>query len=140
MYFGPVYNLTNEQRAECKVKQKEYAKKVTKMIKNREYTVGNDTMRITFRIVSVLASKFKYDINDYRLNVEITKVSCYYGGTWSNRTPYKDERVRKYTMTKYKDWIQGELGGFLNIFGFGSHYSSNSAAIYLETPKIINRR
>lgn len=141
MYFGPVYNLTKEQRDECKVKQKDYAKKVTKMIKNREYTVGNDCERITFRIVSVLPARYKYDVNEYRLNIEITKVEhSYRNGDWSNRTPYKDERVRKYVMNRYKDWIEGELGGFLNIFGFGRRYSSNGAVIYLETPKIINRR
>jgi len=142
MYFGPVYNLTNEQRDSCRVKQMGYSKKVTKMIKNREYTVGNECERITFRIVSVLPAVYKYNINEYRLNIEITKVEHSYRGdnTWSNRTPYKDERVRKYTMTKYKDWIGNELGGFLNIFGFGRGYNSNGATIYLETPKIINRR
>ena len=142
MYFGPVYNLTTEQRTECKVKQKEYAKKVTKMIKNREYVVGNDNERITFRIVSLLPTKYKYDVNDYRLNVEITKVEQSYRGCgdWVNRTPHKGDRVRKYSMNKYKNFIQDELGVFLNIFGLSHRYTGNSSSVSFETPKIINRR
>ena len=141
MYFGPVYNLTHEQRLDCKVKQKDYAKKVTKMIKNREYTVGNGYDRITFRIVSVLPCKSNYDINDYRLKVEITKVeSKYRNDEWLNRTPYEGERVRKYYMNRYKDWIKDELGVFLNIFGLNNRYGNGSASITVETPKIINRR
>ena len=140
MYFGPAYNLTNEQRTECRLKQKDYAKKVTKLIKNREYTVGTDYDRITFRIVSVLPCKSNYDVNEYRLNVEITKVESKYRNTdWINRTPYEGERVRKYYLSRYKDWIQGELGGFLTIFGFGHRYGQG-ATLYIETPKITNRR
>jgi len=140
MYFGPVYNLTHEQRLDCKVKQKGYAKKVTKLIKNREYTVGTDYDRITFRIVSVLPCSSNYDINDYRLKVEITKVeSNYRTQGWINRTPHEGERVRMYYMNRYKDWIKGELGVFLYIFGFTNQYG-NSATIQIETPKIINRR
>jgi hypothetical protein len=142
MYFGPVYNLTHEQRTDCKVKQKEYAKKVTKLIKNREYTVGNECERFTFRIVSVLPHTSNYDVNHYRLNVEITKVEYSYRGNneWVNRTPYKGDRVSRYHMNKYKNLIQGELGVFLNIFGLSHGYSNNSASVSLETPKIINRR
>jgi len=142
MYFGPVYNLTHEQRLDCKVKQKDYAKKVTKMIKNREYTVGNECERITFRIVSVLPNTSNYDVNDYRLKVEITKVEYSYRGNneWANRTPYVGDRVRKYTMNKYKNLIQEELGVFLNIFGLSHRWAGNSSSVSLETPKIINRR
>ena len=141
MYFGPVYNLTYDQRTECRLNQKDYAKKVSKMIKNREYTVGTDHHRITFRIVSVLAGHSNYDVNEYRLNVEISKIELRYRDeeSWSNRTPYKGERLRKYDINRYKEFIQNELGGFLNIFGFGHRYGQG-ASIYLETPKIINRR
>ena len=143
MYFGPVYNLTTEQRAECKTIQKSYAKKVTNLIKNREYTVGTDYDRITFRIVSVLPSKSTYDVNEYRLKVEITKVESNYRSYsnqgWVNRTPYEGERVRKYNLNRYKDWIQDELRGFLYIFGFGYRYGQG-ATLYMETPKITNRR
>lgn len=141
MYFGPVYNLTNEQRTECKVKQKEYAKKVTKLIKNRKYVVGTESDRISFRIVSVLPNTGNYDVNDYRINVEITKVEqSYRGGDWVNCTPRKGDRVRRYYMNRYKNYIQDELGGFLNIFGLSHRYNGNSASISFETPKIINRR
>ena len=141
MYFGPVYNLTIDQRTECRLKQKDYAKKVTKMIKNREYTVGTDNHRITFRIVSVLAGHSNYDVNEYRLNVEISKVEYRYRDeeSWVNRTPYKGDRLRKYDLHRYKEFIQNEVGGFLNIFGFGHRYGQG-ASIYIETPKIINRR
>ena len=142
MYFGPAYNLTTEQKKECKLKQKDYAKKVTKMIKNRVYVVddGNYT-RITFRIVSVLAGRSNYDIHCYRLNVEISKIEeRRYDGEFVNRTLYKDERVRKYSMRKYRSLIEQELGTFLTIFGLSNRYSSNSAYYDLETPKIINRR
>ena len=142
MYFGPTYNLTTEQKKECRLKQKDFSKKVTKMIKNRVYVVddGNYT-RITFRIVSVLAGRSNYDINGYRLNVEISKIEeKRYDGEFVNRTPYKDERVRKYCMRKYRSLIEQELGTFLTIFGLSNRYSSNSAYYDLETPKIINRR
>ena len=141
MYFGPVYNLTNEQRTECKLKQKEYAKKVTKMIKNREYVVGTESDRISFRIVSVLPNTSNYDVNDYRINVEITKVEqSYRGGDWVNCTPRKGDRVRRYYMNRYKNYIQNELGVFLNIFGLSHRYTGNSSSVSFETPKIINRR
>ena len=141
MYFGPIYKLTIDQRIKCRIKQRDYAKKVSKMIKNREYTVGSDGRRITFRIVSILPSRDSYDVNEYRLNVVITKVeSKYYsGGDWINDTPYEGERVHKYYMNRYKEWIRYELWGFLNIFGFDNRYGDGSYLI-LETPKIINRR
>jgi len=141
MYFGPVYNLTTDQRYECRIKQVQYAKKITKMIKNREYVVVNNQQRLSFRIVSILPSKNSYDVNEYRLNVEITKVESSYGpDTWVNHTPYEGERVRKYFMNKYKNTIQDELGVFLTMFGFGPRWGNGNASLYVETPKIINRR
>ncbi len=47
--------------------------------------------------------------------------------------------VAWYDINRYKEFIQTELMGFLKIFGFGYRYGQG-ASIYLETPKIINRR
>ena len=111
------------------------------MIKNREYVVGTESDRISFRIVSVLPNTSNYDVNDYRINVEITKVEqSYRGGDWVNCTPRKGDRVRKYYMNRYKNYIQNELGVFLNIFGLSHRWTGNSSSVSLETPKIINRR
>ena len=143
MYLGSPYSITPEERLDCKVKQKEYAKKITKMIKNREYTVGSDRERITFRIVSVLPSKFNFEINDYRLNVEISNIEYYmrYCNSWENGLPSVGNRVSHNDMNRYKYWIQNELKIFLQIFGLSSTWSGDgSASINYETPKIINRK
>ena len=113
------------------------------MIKNREYTVGTDRERITFRIVSVLPSKFNFEINDYRLNVEISNIEYYrrYCNSWENGLPSVGDRVSHNDMNRYKYWIQNELKIFLQIFGLSSTWSGNtSASINYETPKIINRK
>jgi hypothetical protein len=143
MYLGSPYSITPEERLDRKVKQKEYAKKITKMIRNREYTVGSLRERITFRIVSVLPSKDNLGINDYRLNVEISNIEYYMGycNSWENGLPSVGDRVSHNDMNKYKYWIEGELKIFLEIFGFSSNWNKDgSAIINYETPKVINRK
>ena len=145
MYLGNgnLYSLTPEQLTECKVKQKGYAKLVTKIIKNREYIVGNRFRRITFRIVSVLPSKSKFGINDYRLKTEIVSVEeCYEydgGRHWSTEYIKKGERLSSYDIGQYRFWITDELKMFLLLFSFSTNYGSNCLSIEIDTPKIINR-
>lgn len=143
MYFGNYYDLTNDERLQCRDKQVNFAKKITKFLKNREYVVGSEYEKITFRIVSVIPAKSRWDVNEYRLNVEITKVEYSFrhsNGGWTNRTPYKGERVRKYTIGKYMDWVNDELGNYLMIFGLNNRWSNKSAYITCSTPKFVNRR
>lgn len=141
MYLGSPYSFTPEERLDCKVKQKEYAKKVTKLIRNREYVSGDGRHRITFRIVSVLPSKNTFEINDYRLNVEVSKIEYYVGCTekWYVDSIHQGDKINRWTMNRYKRYIQNELGVFLEIFGLSSNWGNNTASINYETPKIINR-
>ena len=142
MYFNKIYSLTPEQLTECKVKQKGYAKLVTKFLKNREYTVGNPSRRITFRIVSVVPSKDKFGINHYHLKTEISSVERYYtynGGNWSREEMNKGERLSSYDISQYRFWITDELRMFLLLFSFSTNYGSNCLSIEIDTPKVINR-
>jgi hypothetical protein len=142
MYFNNIYSLTPEQLTECKVKQKGYAKLVTKFLKNREYTVGNHSRRITFRIVSVVPSKNKFGINDYHLKTEISSVERYYtydGGHWSREEMNKGERLCSYDISQYRYWITDELKMFLLLFSFSTNYRSDCLSIEIDTPKVINR-
>jgi hypothetical protein len=138
MYLGSPYSLTPEQRLDCKVKQKGYAKMITKFIKNRQYVSGDEVKRITFRIVSVLPSKNNFEINDYRLNVEVSKIE-FYADEWYVDNIHQGDKIDKWTMNKYKRYIQKELGMYLLIFGLNVSYCDNGAFIEIETPKVINR-
>ena len=142
MFFNKPYSFTPEQLTECKVKQKGYAKVVTKFLKNREYTVGNPSRRITFRIVSVVPSKNKFGINDYHLKTEISSVERYYtydGGHWSREEMNKGERLCSYDISQYRYWITDELKMFLLLFSFSTNYRSDCLSIEIDTPKVINR-
>jgi hypothetical protein len=138
MYLGSPYSLTPEQRLDCKVKQKGYAKMITKFIKNRQYVSGDEFKRITFRIVSVLPSKNNFEINDYRLNVEVSKIE-FYADKWYVDSIHQGDKIDKWTMNKYKRYIQKELGMYLLIFGLNVSYCNNGAFIEIDTPKVINR-
>jgi hypothetical protein len=141
MFFNNPYSLTPEQRLDCKVKQKGYAKMITKFIRNREYVSGDESHRITFRIVSVLPSKNNFEINDYRLNVEVSKIEYYVGCTekWYVDSIHQGDKIGRWTMNRYKRYIQKELGMYLLLFGLNVSYCNNGAFIEIGTPKVINR-
>ena len=139
MYFNNIYSLTPEQLTECKVKQKGYAKLVTKLIRNREYTVGSPSRRITFRIVSVVPSKDKFGINHYHLKTEISSTEVYSGWHWYTEHTNKGERLSSFRNGQHRFWIINELRMYLLLFGLSISFSDNSASIEVDTPKVINR-
>ena len=140
MFFESIKDLTRDQLLDLKVKQKGYAKTVTKLIKNREYTTGDGINRITFRIVSILPSDNVNNVNLYRLNVEVSRMERSRDDhTWQDNTPRKGARIKRYYTNVFRMLVERELGMFLNIFGMESYFTGKQCVYYLEPLKIINR-
>lgn len=134
MFLGFVYDITPDKLEGYRIRQKEFSKKITKMLKNRTFVSSHENyMRITFRIVSILPHT-EYDyINDYRLNIEITKVEeKVYDGEWTEVKCYRNQRVYNYE----ERIIKKELSQFLLIFGLSMNRIPNYAYVKLSNPKL----
>ena len=141
MFFESIKDLTRNQLLDLKVKQKGYAKTVTKLVKNREYTTGDGFNRITFRIVSILPSNNVHNVNLYRLNVEVSRMEISWDAhTWQDNTPRKGTKIKRRSTNVLRMLVERELGMFLSIFGMEPYFTGVQCVYYLEPLKIINRR